>query len=236
MPEQRKKVFISYSHRDYEVVNQIRAALISDNNRVWLDMFDVQPGDSISTKIDQGIKASDYFILVISESSNQSEWVKREIATAFDLANQQKISVVPFLTDEVEVPFEMRGLLYIDARKSVQEGIQKLVEFFQRQITPIMLLGHTIIRKSIDASRDCQNKLQRLASGDLRFHLATRLSLNDIKVLWFDVFERKMDDEIQVHNVGLSTVELIDRCTREDLVAALIEKICRNHPRLYSLI
>ncbi len=237
MPDIRKKVFISYNTQDRSVANQIRNALIHENATVWLDALDVQPGDNIATSIDEGIRGSDYFLLIISESSNRSPWVQREIATAFELSNRKMISVIPFLIADVDVPFEMRGLLYIDARRSLQDGIHKLVEFFRRQISPVMVLQRqVIIRKSIDPLNECRNKLQRLLLGDLRYHLAQRLGLSDIKVLWFDVFHRKMEDEVQVQNIGLSTVELVDRCVREDLLASLIEKICRNHPRFSPLL
>jgi hypothetical protein len=77
----------------------------------------------------------------------------------------------------------------------------------------------------------CQDGLRDLELNELRFLLAQRCTIEDLKVLWFDLFQRRMDDEVSIHSTALSSVEIVDRSRREDLLADLIDKICRNHPR-----
>jgi hypothetical protein len=72
--------------------------------------------------------------------------------------------------------------------------------------------------------------------GDLRFHLAERLSRHEVEVIWFDVFERKMVDQATAFDVSMSCVELIDRARRENRLIDAIVAICRNHPRIASSI
>jgi hypothetical protein len=61
---------------------------------------------------------------------------------------------------------------------------------------------------------------------DLRYRVTERLSLDELEVVWFDLFNRQMRDEIDARNVALSSVALIDRSRRMDILNAL----CRNYP------
>jgi hypothetical protein len=233
----RKKVFISYSSKDRSSASAVKEALKNENLDVWMDNDSVNPGDSISSAIMEGLTESDYFVLLISENSNQSNWVKREIATAFELSNTKNLSVIPVMIAKTEVPLEFRGLLFVDASRSLEDGLKTLVDFFRSQRATIANLEKRVsVRKSADETslrwRECQDQLRKLSLSDLRYELSTKLTLTDVKVLWFDIFHARMDDEVQIQNVSLCCVELLDRSRRESLLAELIDRICRNHPRL----
>jgi hypothetical protein len=234
----QSKVFISYSHKDKAYADQIRDAILlfSDFN-VWMDARFIEPGDHISGKILQGLKESAYYVLLISENSNQSEWVKREISIAFELAKTKNIAVVPFLLEKVEVPFEFQGLLYIDGSKSFKNGLAELYKFFQRQKSKLSTLSpHEIVRKAFDPKEDqrrrCQFILRDQELGDLRYALSEKLTLKDIRVLWFDVFNTKMEDDVFSQDKATCCLELLDRSSREEMIAKLIDKVCRNHPTI----
>jgi hypothetical protein len=234
----QSKVFISYSHKDKVYADQIREAILlfSDFN-VWMDASFIETGEPISSAILQGLKDSAYYVILISESSNESVWVKREIAVAFELAKTKNIAVVPFLLEQVEVPFEFRGLLYIDGTKSFKNGLAELYQFFQRQKSKVSALApHQMIRKGSDPKEDlrqkCQLALRDRELGDLRYALSEKLTLKDIRVLWFDVFNTKIEDDVISLDRALCCLELLDRSSREDTVAKLIDKICRNHPAI----
>jgi hypothetical protein len=55
--------------------------------------------------------------------------VRREIAAAIQLADNKKLTPLPMLLDDVDAPLEFKGLLYIDARSSLQAGIDDLTEY-----------------------------------------------------------------------------------------------------------
>jgi hypothetical protein len=98
----RKVVFISYSWKDKSVADRVRES-IPDQFEVWIDREQIGPGESVSKAILDGLNGSDYYVLLISENSVSSNWVKREIATAFELANKTKLSVIPVLLQGAEV-------------------------------------------------------------------------------------------------------------------------------------
>lgn len=230
----KKKVFISYSWKDKAVADRVRDS-IPDQFEVWIDSEQIAPGASISKAIQEGLSGSDYYVLLISEGSNSSPWVQREIATAFELANSKKLSVVPILLSHVAVPFEFKGLLYIDLRQSVSDGLKTLREFFVKQAAVIDEIEprHKMLKSDADVIRrrlQCNELLRQLSLGDLRHHISERLNLEEVEVVWFDLFNRRMTDEVQVRNVALSCVELVDRSRRMDVLVDLMDTLCRNFP------
>jgi hypothetical protein len=225
MSNSKKKIFISYSGKDKEEVLQIREA-IPKEFEVWIDEEETA----------NALTGSDYYVLVISENPTQSQWVIRELSYAFELAIKKRLSIVPLLLKQAEIPFELRGLLYIDARGSLSEGIEEVAEFFNAQIRAVSSLGPPVaVRKSTPAqSRQlaCSRALGNMELGDLRFHLSDRLGLRDVEAIWFDTFGRQMRDEVNVENPALALVELLDRSRREDLLSRLVDIICRNKPKI----
>jgi len=49
-------VFISHSAKDRPVVRQLAERLKQDGLRVWFDEWEIQPGDMIGLKIEQGLE------------------------------------------------------------------------------------------------------------------------------------------------------------------------------------
>jgi hypothetical protein len=233
MLDQHAHIFISYNHKDAAIARQVDAALIQNDFLVWRDISEIKPGDRIADRITEALTAADYYVLLISQSSSKSEWVRRELSLALELSQTKKLTLVPLLLDDASVPLELRGLLYIDLRKSVTEGIEHLVEFFRGQFSRVSELERRRpFRKSESQEenrrRGCENKLFELRLADLRYLLAARLSRGQFEVVWFDVFERRMVDETNVTDVSLCSVELVDRARREDRLSELIAMLCRN--------
>ena len=48
-------VFISHSAKDKPAVRELAERLKADGLRVWLDEWEIQPGDMIGLKIEQGL-------------------------------------------------------------------------------------------------------------------------------------------------------------------------------------
>jgi uncharacterized protein (DUF433 family) len=67
-------VFISHSHKDKPVVRELANRLKQDGLRVWLDEWEIQPGDMIGLKIQQGLERSRTLLMVMSAAYFASEW------------------------------------------------------------------------------------------------------------------------------------------------------------------
>jgi hypothetical protein len=63
-----KDVFISYASEDKEeVVKPLALGLSSFDIKVWYDEFELEIGDSLRRKIDEGLKGSRYGIIILSK-------------------------------------------------------------------------------------------------------------------------------------------------------------------------
>ncbi|WP_298336851.1 toll/interleukin-1 receptor domain-containing protein [uncultured Erythrobacter sp.] len=99
-------IFISYSRRDRERVNFMAKALEAEGYSVWWDR-DLRAGEEFDNVIDKHIKQSKAIVVVWSNTSINSNWVKEE---AEDGVIDNKL--VPALIDEVTIP---RGFRRIQA-------------------------------------------------------------------------------------------------------------------------
>ncbi|MEL6777426.1 MAG: TIR domain-containing protein, partial [Cyanobacteria bacterium J06597_16] len=74
-------VFLSHSSQDKDVVREIATRLKADGVKVWLDEWEIQPGDNIPHKIEEGLEHSRVLVLCMSAHANASDWARLESYT-----------------------------------------------------------------------------------------------------------------------------------------------------------
>jgi len=74
--------FISYSHKDEDFAKRLHSRMRDANIRVWFAPEDIKGGEKLHEQIDRAIQYHDKILIVLSESSLQSEWVMTEIRKA----------------------------------------------------------------------------------------------------------------------------------------------------------
>ena len=74
-------IFISYSRDDCKFVDKIYKRLQDDGANVWLDRHDMLAGD-LQRQVGRAIRLNDIVLLVLSESSVESDWVEHELEQA----------------------------------------------------------------------------------------------------------------------------------------------------------
>ena len=74
--------FISYSSKDQSFADRLYADLQNKGVRCWFAPHDIQGGRKIHEQIDEAIRVHDRLLLILSQHSMESEWVKTEIAKA----------------------------------------------------------------------------------------------------------------------------------------------------------
>jgi hypothetical protein len=77
-------VFVSYSRRNKEFVDNIVTDLEKVGLSVWIDREDIKAGKSWRVQIVEAIDTCDAFILMLSSYSALSENVQKEIDLAQD--------------------------------------------------------------------------------------------------------------------------------------------------------
>ncbi len=74
--------FISYSTLDQEFAERLHADLQAKGVRCWFAAHDIRGGRKIHEQIDEAIRLHDKLLLILSEHSMASDWVKEELARA----------------------------------------------------------------------------------------------------------------------------------------------------------
>lgn len=126
----KNKLFISYSSKDKSTVNKIVSALSGLGIQLWFDEWEINVGDSIATKIREGLKESSYLLIVLSNNSVRSPWVEKELNVALmkEIVSRDVV-VIPARLDNCEIPEIIR-----DKNMPISEHLlsQALVPYLKR--------------------------------------------------------------------------------------------------------
>ena len=110
-----EKVFISYSRKDIDFARKLAGDLEKAGYDVWWDITDLEGGDVWIRKIYQAIKTSQYFIVVLTPASIESNWVTEEYAEALNLLRKRQLrKIVPLMLEQCEPPFGLTTTNYIN--------------------------------------------------------------------------------------------------------------------------
>lgn len=125
---QNKKIFLSHSSLDKSTVISVALDLEKRGLSPWLDAFDILPGESIVSKINEGITTCDFVLLFLSENSIKSNWVLKEWETMlWDEINSGTVKIIPVKLDNCEVPKILQTKKYIDFSKGYNEGLFEII-------------------------------------------------------------------------------------------------------------
>lgn len=124
MPDPRYDydAFISYSHEDSEVAQEIASRLkeLCSNGseaRIFLDNWSIEPGDNFVDRINTGLSKARYYLLLLSPTSIKAEWptAERDAALLEDPSGRGG-RVIPILVKDCELPPLLAIRHRIDAR------------------------------------------------------------------------------------------------------------------------
>jgi hypothetical protein len=82
--------FISYSMKDQDFADRIHSDLQNHGVRCWFAPHDLKIGDHLLDEPDAAIRVRDKVLLILSENSIGSSWVKKEVTAAFDEEDRRK--------------------------------------------------------------------------------------------------------------------------------------------------
>src|SRR6185436_6511389 len=107
-------VFLSHSAKDKAVVRPLAERLRADGLRVWLDDWEIRPGDSIPARIEEGLEHSRVLVLCMSAHAFGSDWAQLEAGTFRfrDPLNKER-RFIPLRLDEVPIKDSLAQFLYI---------------------------------------------------------------------------------------------------------------------------
>lgn len=124
------QIFISYSSKDAPFAMTLSESL-SPFYDIWIDRDDIKGGSEWEKMIQEAIKSCDVFLIIVSNNSNDSNWVMRETIFAESLKKYR----IPVMLNG-SMPFRLLELQYIDFQGDYSGGLRDLLAVLQSQIAP----------------------------------------------------------------------------------------------------
>lgn len=127
-------VFLSYSHKDIAIMQQIRTDLSVAGLRVWTDETLTPGTESWKNAIEDALQNTGTLVVILSPDAKQSVWVEREI----DYARLCGVSIFPILargdSELSAVPFQLINAQRVDIRTNYDAGIRHLIAALQKHL------------------------------------------------------------------------------------------------------
>ncbi len=112
--EFRYDVFLSHSSKDKDLVRPIAQRLRDAGLKVWFDEWEIQAGDHIPRRIDDGLEDSHSLMLCMSANAFGSDWAQLEMGTFRfrDPMNKQR-RFIPLRLDDAPIKSNLAQFAYI---------------------------------------------------------------------------------------------------------------------------
>ena len=120
------KVFISHASEDKErFVIDFATKLRAKGVDAWVDKWEINPGDSLIDKINQGLDDCDVFIIILSETSVNKPWVREELNTAIVNRIDENTKLIPIIIDKnIQIPSLLKSIFRVTIEDLYNYDIQ----------------------------------------------------------------------------------------------------------------
>lgn len=171
-------IFLSHSSIDKPLIEEIAFELINEGIEVWLDKWEIENGDLLDEKINQGIKDSCFVIVFLSPDSLKSSWVKKELEETLSREGSEKKKYLLLVKlKKCELDENISNRLYTDFSVSFTEGLSKLVRLLKSKAQNIGKSTNPLIPIKINHLLHVDTEsLYRLLS-----RIGDTIKINDIK-------------------------------------------------------
>ncbi|MFI0985028.1 toll/interleukin-1 receptor domain-containing protein [Streptomyces exfoliatus] len=106
--------FISHNHHDKPEVTPLAARLRLLGVDVWLDSWEIKPGDSIVGKVNEALGAVDTVLVFWSANASASRWVNTEWETAISRRLVDgSVRVIPIKLDDTPLPALLQSIMWV---------------------------------------------------------------------------------------------------------------------------
>lgn len=95
----QKDIFICHASEDKSsVVRPLISSLNESGLSYWVDELEIALGESITERVNDGLKVSDYVVVVLSRAFMSKNWAKKELWSVLNLEiKKDKVIVLPIL-------------------------------------------------------------------------------------------------------------------------------------------
>jgi len=122
-----RRIFISHSSKDHDFAISLAVDLGNLGHRLWLDQWEIRAGESIPTRLAEGIERCEFVTVVLTDHAVESKWVEREWqAKYWDEVSAGRIHVIPALLRTCTIPTLLRMKKYADFTGDYDLGLEEL--------------------------------------------------------------------------------------------------------------
>ena len=129
--------FVSYFTGDQQFARKISEDLANRDIKVWRDEGEIDIGDSISDKIQEGLKTCYTFIIILSPQALTRPWVKEELRAAYNLRLAEELKILPVVCKECELPVFLTDYRFADFRET--KNYSEQIEILARSVKNAVL-------------------------------------------------------------------------------------------------
>lgn len=126
-----KKVFLSHATEDKQrFVLPFATALRARGVDVWVDRWEMLPGDSLVDKIfEEGLKSASAVIVVLSANSVQKRWVREELNAATIKRVTTGTKLIPVVIDDCDIPESLKTIVWerVADLSRIEETVERVV-------------------------------------------------------------------------------------------------------------
>ena len=125
--DNKKDVFISYSSKEQHIAEKVKQKLEFNDISCWMAPESIPAGSDYTKEISSAIKNSEVFVLVLSEKSQNSNWVHKELT----MATSENLKILPIKIDDKGISegfeFCLIDCQIVNACDRLEQAIQELV-------------------------------------------------------------------------------------------------------------
>lgn len=119
------KAFLSHTSSDKDLVGLVHKKL--ENKNAWYDAADIENGESIPEKINEGLRYATHYILFWSQKACESNWVRAELNAAFVRMMANKCKFMIFVLDSTPLPELLQPYKYDNIDKKDLENASDII-------------------------------------------------------------------------------------------------------------
>lgn len=133
-PSETWDVFISYAQVDREAVHTLAINLHELGLRVFLDAWELGPGDVVVHRLDAGLAGSRAGILAVSAASVRRPWVQQEYAVLLTRSVELGQRLIPVVLEDAALQPMLASRLWVDLRGKTGPAYQEALESIARAL------------------------------------------------------------------------------------------------------
>jgi hypothetical protein len=123
------RVFISHRSDDTAEAKALANDLRTAGHDVWLDVWQIQPGDSIPGKMDEGLGKSNALVLCLSAKGIHSPWMSREwLSGLARQLNGAGVRLFPVRLSAGDPPAILADIKYADFAANYARALNELLD------------------------------------------------------------------------------------------------------------